>query len=216
MDRTQTMTCAIFDMDGTLVDSMSQWRALNVEFVRRRGIIPTDEQVAEMFSLSGTVAVPYYKENFGIETDFNTLCTLACDEMEAVYREGLPLKPGARAYLDRLHARGVKCVVCSASPPKLVLIALNRMGLVKDMDYIYSSEIIGGFKGEADFFDRLCAMIGEKKENCVMFEDALYAMQGARAAGLGVVGITDSTNTTVREEMAAVCDRVIDSFDELA
>ena len=48
-----------------------------------------------------------------------------------------------------------------------------------------------------------------------MFEDALYAMEGARAAGLGVVGVTDPTNAAYRETMRAVCDRVIDSFDEL-
>ena len=59
-------------------------------------------------------------------------------------------------------------------------------------------------------------MIGEKKEDCVMFEDALYAMEGARQAGLGVIGITDDTNEVVREQMQAVCDRVIDSYDELA
>ena len=48
-----------------------------------------------------------------------------------------------------------------------------------------------------------------------MFEDALYAMQGARAAGLGVIGITDATNEPDREAIRAVCDRVIDSYDEL-
>ena len=58
-------------------------------------------------------------------------------------------------------------------------------------------------------------MIGAKKENCVMFEDALYAMRGARAAGLGVIGITDGTNRHDREAIYATCDRVIDSFDEL-
>ena len=60
------------------------------------------------------------------------------------------------------------------------------------------------------------ALIGEKKEDCVMFEDALYAMKGARSAGLGVVGVTDETNLLDREAIHAVCDVVIDSFDELA
>ena len=58
-------------------------------------------------------------------------------------------------------------------------------------------------------------MIGEEKRDCVMFEDALYAMRGARSAGLGVIGITDPTNLHDREAIRAVCDRVIDSYDEL-
>lgn len=216
MDRTVGMKAAIFDMDGTLIDSMKQWRTLNVQFVRSHGITPTREQEEEMFSLTGRKAVDYYKETFGIEADFGDLLKKACAGMLKAYSEGMPLKPGADAYLRRLRKRGVRCVVCSASPSNLVLIALNRMNLVCDLDLIYSTELIGGHKGDPAFYDRLCAMIGEKKEDCVMFEDALYAMEGARAAGLGVIGITDDTNRIVREQMAAVCDRVIDSFDELA
>jgi len=216
MDRDLTMKAAIFDMDGTLIDSMTQWRQLNVEFIRSHGITPTPEQEKEMFSLTGRKAVDYYKDTFGIEADFNDLLVKACAGMVAAYAAGLPLKPGTQAYLARLRARGVRCVVCSASPCNLVLLALNRMNLVKDFDLIYSTELIGGHKGDPAFYDRLCAMIGEKKEDCVMFEDALYAMEGARQAGLGVIGITDDTNEVVREQMQAVCDRVIDSYDELA
>ena len=213
MDR--GMEAAIFDMDGTLIDSMTPWRALNVEFIRRRGIEPTPEELKDLQGLTGRIAVDYYREHYGIETDFDTLCAEACEGMKNIYRAGLPLKPGARAYLERLSARGVKCVLCSASPCDLVLIALNRMDLTKELDLIYSTEIIGGHKGEPEFYDRLCAMIGERKEDCVMFEDALYAMKGARAAGLGVIGITDDTNQRDQEEIAKVCDRVVDSYDEL-
>ena len=213
MDR--GMKAAIFDMDGTLIDSMTPWRALNVEFIRRRGIEPTPEELKDLQGLTGRIAVDYYREHYGIETDFDTLCAEACEGMKNIYRAGLPLKPGARAYLERLRARGVKCVLCSASPCDLVLIALNRMDLTKELDLIYSTEIVGGHKGEPEFYDRLCTMIGKKKEECVMFEDALYAMKGARAAGLGVVGITDDTNQRDREEIAKVCDRVVDSYDEL-
>jgi len=216
MDRDLTMKAAIFDMDGTLIDSMPPWRQLNVAFVRRRGIEPTEQEIREMKSLTGRIAVDYYREHYGIETGFDTLCAEACEGMKAAYSAGLPVKPGAAQYLGRLRARGVKCVVCSASPCDLVLIALNRMNLTKELDLIYSTEIVGGSKGDPAFYDRLCAMIGEKKEDCVMFEDAVYAMQGARKAGLGVIGVTDDTNSEERDQMAALCDRVIDSYDELA
>lgn len=209
------MKAAIFDMDGTLIDSMGAWRALNVSFVRDRGVALTPGEEQALYSMSGTMVVDYVRQRFGLEADFSELLERAKQRMEPVYRAGVPLKPGAGAYLKRLRAQGVKCVVATATPARLALIALNRVGLVTDLDYIFSTDMIGGFKGERAFFDRLCAMIGERNEDCVMFEDALYAMQGARGAGLGVIGVTDPTNASDREAIRAVCDRMIDSYDEL-
>ena len=213
MDR--IMKAAIFDMDGTLVDSMSEWRRLNILFVKRMGFTPTPKQEEDLMALSGLLAVDYFKEQFGIEATFEEICEMDAMEMERIYGEGLPLKPGVLGYLQRLHERGVKCVVATATPARQALVALNRVRLVRHLDYIFSTEILGGHKGETEFYEKLCAFIGERPEDCVMFEDGLYAMQGARAAGLGVIGITDETNRRYREEILQTCDRLIDSYDEL-
>ena len=101
----ETMKAAIFDMDGTLLDSMTQWRRMNGAFVREMGIEPTEKQEADMMSMSGTMVVDYFRSEFGIDTDFEALCVRACEAMEPVYSGGVPHKPGAAAYLKRLRAR---------------------------------------------------------------------------------------------------------------
>ena len=211
----ETMKAAIFDMDGTLLDSMTKWRELNGAFVRGMGITPTEKQEADMMSMSGTMVVDYFRDEFGIDTNFDALCVEACKAMEPIYGAGVPHKPGAAAYLKRLRARGVKCVLATATPARLAMIGMNCAHLVSDMDYIFSTDMLGFDKSRNEFFERVSQIIGVPKENCVMFEDSLYAMQGARNAGLGVVGITDATNTRDREAIRACCDAVIDSFDEL-
>ena len=212
----ERMKAAIFDMDGTLLDSMSEWRKLNCSFVREQGIELTAEQENDLLSMSGMMVVEYVKEHFGIETPFSALLERSSRLMEAPYRRGLEPKDGALAYLARLRERGVKTVICTATPSRLMMIALNKANMIPNLDFIYSTDMLGGSKSDPAFYDKLCTMIGEKKEDCVMFEDALYAMKGARSAGLGVVGITDETNLRDREAICEVCDVVIDSFDELA
>ena len=194
---------------------MNEWRKLNCSFVREQGIEMTAEQENDLLSMSGMMVVEYVKEHFGIETPFSALLERSSRLMEAPYRRGLPPKDGALAYLARLRARGVKTVICTATPSRLMMIALNKANMIPNLDYIYSTDMLGGSKADPAFYDGLCALIGEKKEDCVMFEDALYAMKGARGAGLGVVGITDETNLRDREAICEVCDVVIDSFDEL-
>ena len=212
----ETMKAAIFDMDGTLLDSMTKWRELNGVFVRGMGITPTEKQEADMMSMSGTMVVDYFRDEFGIDTNFDALCVEACKAMKPIYGAGVPHKPGAAAYLKRLRARGVKCVLATATPARLAMIGMNCAHLVSDMDYIFSTDMIGYDKSKTEFYDKLCGIIGVEKKDCVMFEDSLYAMRGAKNAGLlGVVGITDATNTRDREAIRACCDAVIDSFDEL-
>lgn len=210
----EKMKAAIFDMDGTLLDSMTEWRRLNGEFVRQRGITLTEKQEADMMSMSEMMVVDYFRDEFGIQSSFAELCAAAYDAMEKIYAAGVGRKPGAADYLRRLREKGVKCVL--ATPARQALVGLNKADMVSNLDYIFSTDMIGYDKSKTEFYDKLCSIIGVEKKDCVMFEDSLYAIRGAKNAGLlGVVGITDTTNTRDIEAIRACCDVVVDSYDEL-
>ena len=116
----ETMKAAIFDMDGTLLDSMTQWRRMNGAFVREMGIEPTEKQEADMMSMSGTMVVDYFRSEFGVDTDFEALCARACEAMEPVYSGGVPHKPGA-AMLEINHCYAGRVGYTSGAEPALYL-----------------------------------------------------------------------------------------------
>ena len=177
---------AIFDMDGTVLDSMDAWRSLNVLYAEKLGVPLTDEARSEIYQLSGTQFVRYFQTHFGLEMDIEQIINHAYDAMRVTYTRGVPEKPGAKAYLQRLGERGVKRVIATATPTELAEIALK-------------TSRAGGTAAE-----------------CTVYEDALYAIEGARKAGMKVIGVEDPTNLCDREAMRSLCEKVIASYDELA
>ena len=214
-DALKGMKAALFDMDGTLIDSMPHWRRMSYEYVLSRGIRPTEAEKAEMRQLSGMRIAQWMTERYGIEGDYEALSRAACAGMERIYAAGVEPKPGARAYLRRLGARGVLRAVVTATPARLALIALNGADLVRDLDLIVTTDMTGGWKGEAAFWQRMLDMTGVPAEQAILFEDSLYAVQAAAPLGIRSVAIADETNQADRPMLKAACIRVIDSYDAL-
>ena len=211
----EEMKAAVFDMDGTLLDSMPHWRRMTYRYVLSKGIVPTAEEEAHMRTLSGMLVAEYLMEHYGIPTDYETLSRDSCAGMEPVYRSGVPLKPVAGEYLARLGKRGVRRVLATATPARMTLMALNGADLIPLLDAVWTTDAMGGWKGEPEFFLRLSEAIGCPPGEMVLFEDSLYAIRTAAIAGVRCVGVRDGTNLREREEMERLCLTLIDSYDEL-
>ena len=119
---------AIFDMDGTLVDSTGIWQNLEREFLASRKIMDVPEDVMERIKpMTLPEAGAYLIQQFSMDTTPEVFAReLAC-MMEPHYRADVPLKPGAKAYLESLCKQGVRMCVASSTPEKLVRECLRRL-----------------------------------------------------------------------------------------
>lgn len=207
---------AIFDMDGTVLDSMDAWRSLNVLYAEKLGVPLTDEARSEIYQLSGTQFVRYFQSHFGLEMDIEQIINHAYDAMRVTYTRGVPEKPGAKAYLKRLGERGVKRVIATATPTDLAEIALKTSSLAPYVDLLTTTRMIGIEKYKPEFWLEVASRAGGTAAECTVYEDALYAIEGARKAGMKVIGMEDPTNLCDREAMRSLCEKVIASYDELA
>lgn len=216
-EMTGKMEAAFFDMDGTLLDTMDKWRSLNLDYLRLMGVEPSPEDIPYILQASSsTIFYEYAREKYNLSIDAATFSSIQKARMEKVYRAGAPLKPGVEGYLRRLRARGVKICVTTATWASHTVLALSQSGLLPLIDGIYTCDAVKRSKREVAYFEEVSGLAGVPLDRTVLFEDAIYAMETGRAAGLlGIVGITDDTNGIYRGRIKEISVALVDSMDEL-
>ena len=207
------MKAAIFDMDGTLLDSMGLWCGLGTLFCEEKGLPPVHNINALVFNyslrkMSALLSQIYALDADGIYDDLTGIIT-------GFYRTRAAAKPHVAEYLQKLRARGVPMCVATVTDRVHAEPVLARLGLLGFFDFIVTVPEFGTTKADPALFshcaDRLCA----KPRDCTVFEDALYALQTAAAAGFRTVAVADRFAGDDTPEIKRTADRYIESFAEL-
>ncbi len=206
---------AIFDMDGTLIDSMPYWRRLAHEYLNGKGIhsIPEDilEQIKPMTMIqSATLFIEY----FALDMTPEALVDEMHQMMDDYYRNCIPLKPGVAEYLKGLHAQGVHLCVASATVLHLMEECLARLGVERYFEFLLSCETKGVGKSQPDIYLEAAERFGAPPEDIAVYEDALYAAKTAKDAGFYLVGVYDDSSQAHWERVEHIADETIITFEE--
>ena len=203
---------AIFDMDGTLIDSMVFWKNLATEYLTSKGIlqIPADilEQIKPM-TMSESAAL--FRREFGLTGDVEAQMN---EMMEDHYRNDIPLKPGVWEYLENLHHQGVRMCVASATAEHLMESCLTRLGVREHFEFLLSCETVGAGKRSPLVYQEAARRLGAVPGQIAVYEDALYAVQTAKAAGFHVVGVYDDSAADSWQAIEQESDEVILNWEE--
>ena len=201
---------AIFDMDGTLVDSMGFWKDLATEYLRSKGVqeIPADilEQIKPM-TMSESAAL--FRSEFGLSGDIEAEMNAMMDDH---YRRDIPLKPGVSAYLRNLREQGVRMCVASATAEPLMAACLSRLGVLPCFDFLLSCESVGVGKNSPPVFLEAIRRLGAEVSETAVYEDALYAVRTAKNAGFHVVGVFDASADW--EAVRSIADETIFNWED--
>ena len=202
---------AIFDMDGTLVDSMGFWQSLEREFLVSKGVTDGLEEILERTKpLTLTEAAEMFSQYCSIEGTPEQLAEEILAIMEEHYRSDVLIKPGAREYLEALHREGVAMCVASATPVHLVRLCLERLGLAHYFRFLLSCVEVGAGKRQPDVFLEAARRLGCVPADAAVFEDAIYAVRTAKQAGFHVVAVKDGPqNASCWDEMSALADETV-------
>lgn len=201
---------AIFDMDGTLIDSMVFWKHLAIEYLHSKGISEIPADLPERIqSMTMTESAELFRQTFGLTGDVAAEMNAMMDDH---YRRDIPPKAGAADYLSRLRAQGVRMCVASATAEPLMESCLNRLEVRDHFDFLLSCESVGAGKTSPDVYFEAAKRLGARPADCAVYEDALYAVKTARAAGFSVIAVYDPSADW--EEVAKIADETILNWED--
>ncbi len=204
----------LFDLDGTLIDSNGIWVEVDLTFLGRRGLIPTEEYSHTVGHSIFPIAAQFTKDYYHLDMTTQEIM----DEWEAMAREAyahVPLKPGAAEFLARCEQEGHRMALVTACQPDCCRAALQQHGLGHYFEEIIFAIDLGMEKRHPDFFHLAAQQLGVSLTSCILYEDAPGNCVAAKAAGMQVVGVYDPFYEAYREEMARVCDWYIRDFTDL-
>ena len=213
-DITEIRAC-IFDVDGTLLDSMPVWDDIGERYLTSQGIAAGEGLRDVLNTMSLEQGATYLKEEYQIEKSVPEIVKEVLKIVSDFYRFEAPLKPGVEETLEWLKKRQVRMVIATSGNKELVEAAFERTGILGYFEQIYTCTEIGAGKDEPTIYLKAAEDLNTKPEDTLVFEDALHAAETAKKAGFVVVGVYDAGNEGNISRMKEVCDYYCNKMNEV-
>lgn len=212
--REMTFRAAIFDLDGTLLDSMGVWEQVDVDFLKKRGL-PVPEGYGDAMRARGLEeAAVYTKRFFDLPDSVESIAGEWLSMVRSEYAHRVGLMPGAAEILSRYKSRGVKLAVATCSAKELVEPCLERLGILEYFDSICTAESVSRGKEFPDIFFLAASKLGVPPGECAVFDDVLPAVRSAKAAGMSAIAVFEPHSRHLSGEIRKIADRYIMNLNE--
>lgn len=208
------MKAALFDLDGTLVDSMWVWDRLMVDFLTKYHLPELPEVMEKVTHMSLVQSSVYVKERYGLSMTPEEILAEWMDMVYHAYAEQIPLKPGAKEYLADLQNRGVHIGLVTACAPELCTACLKNNGIDNMFETITYVDDVGKGKDFPDIYIECLRRLNCEPKDAVLFEDILTGLRTAKKIGLRVVAVEEDNEEDV-ETLKQEADFYIKDFYEI-
>jgi HAD superfamily hydrolase (TIGR01509 family) len=205
---------AIFDLDGTILDSTWVWSQIDVDFLGKHGFDVPDDYSKAIISMSFEDVAKYTIERFSIDATVQEVMEEWNWMALEAYTHKVKLKPGTKELLLWLEQQGIPAGIATSNRASLYEPCLKSLGVYSFFHSFTETADVNRGKEFPDVYILAAEKLGCRPEECVVFEDIMPALLGAKAGGFRTIGVVEEKWKYDREEFAGCCDRLIHEISE--
>lgn len=207
--------CAIFDLDGTLVNSMEYWSIVPSKFLENNGIKVEDKKsLSDMFlSMSLLESSKYFKETYKFSKSIEEIALEIDRVMEEYYLNNVTLKSGIKELLELLYSKGIKMAIATATDKFLVEEVIEKLGIKKYFDFIITSTEVGSSKKNPLIYQKCAEFFNAKESESIIFEDLPYGIISGNSVGFHTVGLYDKPSKHLQDKIKENADIYIEELN---
>lgn len=205
----------IFDLDGTLIDSMWLWTEIDIEYLSKYDYQLPKTLRTDIEGMSFTEAAVYFKENFHIKDSIEDIKDEWNRSAYEKYAKVVELKEGVREFLDSLKENNIKMGIATSNSKELVDACLDRLKVRDYFESIRTACEVEKGKPAPDIYLKVASDLNVEPKNCLVFEDVVKGIQAGKNAGMKVCAVYDDFSKADDDKKKAEADFYIDTFKQL-
>lgn len=205
----------IFDMDGTLLDSMYVWKDVDEEFLGKRGLEHFPEMIKEIEGMSFHETAIYFKEKYNLHESLEEIELEWHNAAFDKYANEIQCKPMAKEFLHLLKEKGLKLGIATSNSRKLANACLKNLGIIDLFDAIITGEDVSHGKPDPEIYLKASEKIGVFPRQCLIFEDVVMGIQAGISAGMKTCAVYDQMSEILDDKKRELADYYIMSYSDL-
>lgn len=211
----EQIKAVIFDIDGTLVDSMGLWHEIDVEYFETIGMPMPPTVQKDIEGMSFTETAEYFHTQFLPDKAVEDIKLDWVRMAHEKYLYEVKAKPGAVKFVKYLKEKGLKLGVATSNDRQLALAALTPHGLLEQMDSVRTACEVCKGKPAPDIYLKVAEDLGVAPEHCLVFEDVPNGMRAGKAAGMTVIAVKDDASLKYMDEIKEITEYYINDYYEM-
>lgn len=205
----------IFDLDGTLVDSMWMWKSIDIEFLREYGLPCPEDLQREIEGMSFSETAVYFKNRFELPASIDDIKQRWIEMSIDKYKHRVPLKPGAKELLNYLRRRGILVGIATSNGRDMVDAVLEALEVTSYFQQVTTACEVAAGKPAPDIYLKVAEGLGVDPGDCLVFEDIPAGILSAKRAGMRVCAVEDEYSASMQSEKKRLADYYIKNYTRL-